>query len=353
MPDQSNDEPVHLLRDATTGAKFLIYGTEFGVEVELQYEGETFWATQAQIAEMFGIDVRTVSYHLKNILTEGELVSDSVIQESWITASDGKRYRTNLHNLDAIISIGYRVNSKLGTMFRKWATERLVQFATKGFVIDSDLLKRPEARDRVAELREIVRDIRSDEANVYRELRSICAMCQDYDGESENWREFYKQTQAKLMHAVTSHTPSEIIASRADANAPDMGLQTWPNAQIRKNDVSVSKNYLTKPEIQELNRLTTLLLDIFDDQLQLGKLTTMVDATALLDQQLKSLNRSVLRSGGRISASSAKARAEKEYEAFNEMRRTARHAEADRQLAELKAIDKGIRKTKPRTKGNS
>lgn len=341
---EPNNEPVHLVEDIDTGARFLIYGTDRGISVELRYEGDTFWATQAQIAEMFGIDVRTVSYHLRNILTEGELVSDSVIQESWITASDGKRYRTNIHNLDVILSIGYRVNSKLGTMFRKWATEKLVQFATKGFVIDADRLKKAEAQDRLAELREIIRDIRSDEANVYRELRSICALCQDYDGESMAWREFYRQTQAKLMYAVTSQTPSEIIASRADANIPDMGLQTWSNDRIRKQDVTVSKNYLSSSEIKELNRLTTILLDIFEDQLSIGRLTTMAQAQVLLDQQLKSLNRTVLRSGGRISTNKAKAHAEKEYELFDRRRREIRHAEADAQIAALKAVDKSIGK---------
>ncbi|HEX7775346.1 MAG TPA: RhuM family protein [Parvibaculum sp.] len=342
MTEEPTNEPVHLIEDADTGAKFLIYGTSQGISVELRYEGDTFWATQAQIAEMFGIDVRTVSYHLRNILTEGELAGDSVIQESWITASDGKKYRTNIHNLDVILSIGYRVNSKLGTMFRQWATQKLVQFATKGFVIDAERLKKAESQDRLAELREIIRDIRSDEANIYRELRSICAMCQDYDGDSETWRQFYKQTQAKLMHAVTSQTPSEIIASRADASAPDMGLQTWPNERIRKQDVTVSKNYLSSTEIKELNRLTTILLDIFEDQMDIGKLTTMVQAANLLDQQLKSLNRVVLRGGGRISTDKAKALAEKEYGLFDKKRREIRHAEADAQLAALKAANKSL-----------
>lgn len=147
-------------------------------------------------------------------------------------------------------------------------------------------LKNPDARDRVRELREIIRDIRSDEANVYRELRQICAMCQDYDGTSQVWKDFYRTTQAKLIYAVSSHTPSEIVAERADAALPNMGLQSWPNDNIRKNDVGVSKNYLAQGEITELNRLTTILLDIFEDQLDLGRITTMTQLTALLDKQL-------------------------------------------------------------------
>lgn len=209
-------------------------------------------------------------------------------------------------NLDMILSVGYRVSSKQGTLFRRWATEKLVQFATKGFVVDSPRLKRAENADRIAELRDIVRDIRSDEANVYRELRRICAMCQDYDGTSEIWHNFYRNTQAKLLYAVTSHTPAELINSRANAEATNMGLTSWPHDNIRKDDVAVSKNYLGEPEIKELNRLTTILLDIFEDQLDIGKLVTMTDAKNLLDHQLTSLSRQVLRHGGNVKMSVAK-----------------------------------------------
>jgi len=275
-------EPVHLIEDAATGDRFLIYGTENGARVELRYEGDTLWMTQRQMSDLFGVGVPAVNKHLSNIFEEGELSPDATISKMEMVAADRKRRTTNTYNLDAIISVGYRVSSKEGTLFRKWATDTLVRFATKGFVVDVALLKSPDARDRVAELRDIIRDIRADEANVYRELRRICAMCRDYDPKSQAWQSFYAHTQAKFMWAVTTNTPSEIIMSRANADVPDMGLRTWPNEEIRKSDVEVAKNYLATPEVRELNRLTVILLDIFEDQLALGKLTSMAEAEGLL-----------------------------------------------------------------------
>lgn len=340
-------EPVHLVQDAATGDRFLIYSTDVGTKVEIRYEGDALWMTQAQMAELFGRDVSVISRHVSNILAEGELPEEGNLQK--VQIAPGKPI--TLYSLDMVISVGYRVGSTQGTMFRKWATEKLVQFAAKGFVIDVERLKAPESRDRFVELREIIRDIRSDERNVYRELRSICAMCQDYNGESETWREFYQRTQAKLMWAAASKTPSEIIVSRANAEAPNMGLQTWSHDNIRKQDVDVAKNYLAEAEIRELNRLTTILLDIFEDQLDIGKLTTMNEAEQLLDLQLKQLNRAVLRSGGSVKSSAARLHAFKHYDVFNEKRRALRHAEADARIAELKGQQKAIVKTRtPRKK---
>lgn len=344
-------EAPTVYEDEATGDRFLIYGTPDGVKLEIRYEGDTLWMNQAQISELFGISVQTVNHHLRNIYAEGELEETSTFRDFRIVRSEGERQvarEVKHYNLDAIISVGYRVSSKQGTLFRRWATDRLVQFATKGFVIDTQRLKNPDSADRIAELREIIRDIRSDEANVYRELRSICAMCQDYDGESNKWREFYTRMQAKLMWAVTSHTPSEIIAERADASQPNMGLRTWPNENIRKADVCVSKNYLESPEIKELNRLTTILLDIFEDQLDIGKLVTMSDAELLLDRQLKQLNRVVLRHGGSIKTAKAKKLAELQYTKFDKERKRLRHEEADRAIADLKKSDKQLPKTRTR-----
>jgi hypothetical protein len=337
-------EPVHLLEEAETGSLFLIYGTNKGVRVELRYEGETFWMTQKQMSELFGVNVPTISRHLKNIFEDKELHQDSVVSKSETTASDGKAYVTLHYNLDAIISVGYRVSSKEGTLFRKWATDTLVQFATKGFVVDAARLKQPDFHDRVAELRDIIRDIRSDEANVYREIKRICAMCQDYDPKSAAWVNFYAHAQAKLMWAVTSNTPSEVIVSRANAGHPNMGLRIWSHDEIRKADVEVAKNYLAEHEIRELNRLTTILLDIFDDQLSIGRLTTMVHAEQLLDQQLKSLNRAVLTHGGVVKAEKAKAHASEQYKLYDQQRRRARYAQADAALVELKAREKQLPK---------
>jgi hypothetical protein len=259
-------EPVHLREDEATGDRFVIYGDGSGVHIEVNYQGDQLWMTQAQIAGLYGRDVSTISRHIASILEEGEL-DESNLRKTQIASSTKP---ITLYTLDMVISVGYRVSSKEATLFRKWATDKLVQFATKGFVIDAPRLKAPENRDRIAELKEIVRDIRSDEANVYRELRQICAMCQDYDGQSDEWHDFYRNTQAKLVYAVCSNTPAEVLNRRADAGQPNMGLRTWPNTNIRKSDVVTSKNYLTPIEIRELNRLTTILLDIFEDQMDLG-----------------------------------------------------------------------------------
>lgn len=327
----ANDEPVHLVEDEETGDRFLVYGTDKGLRLDIRYEGETLWMTQAQIGQLFGRDVSTISRHIANIFEEGELQEASSLQKVQTTP-----FRpTTLYNLDVVISVGYRVSSAQATVFRRWATSILVQFATKGFVVDAPRLKQSENADRVAELREIIRDIRSDEANVYRELRRICAMCQDYDGATEVAREFYQRTQAKLIYAVTSHTPAEIIASRADHRVENMGLQNWPNDNIRKTDVAISKNYLASAEIKELNRLTTILLDIFEDQLDMGRLVVMQDAQTLLDRQLSQLGRSVLRAGGSVKASAAKRIAEGQYEKFDKQRKLERHREADERIASL------------------
>lgn len=332
-----DNEPVHLVEDET-GDRFLLYGTDKGLRLDIRYEGETLWMTQAQIAELFGVDRSVVTKHLANVYAEGELEAEATSAKIAQVRQEGSRKverQIDHYNLDAVISVGYRVSSAQATIFRRWATGILVQFARTGFVVDSPRLKQPESIDRVAELREIIRDIRSDEANVYRELRRICALCQDYDGTTEAAREFYQRTQAKLVYAVTSQTPSEIIAERANHQSANMGLRTWQNDNIRKTDVAVSKNYLAEGEIRELNRLTTILLDIFEDQLDMGRLVVMQDAQALLDRQLDQLGRTVLRSGGSVKTAEARRIAEAQYEKFDQQRKFERHRKADERIAAL------------------
>ena len=250
MSDDSG--PVQLVEDGDTGDRFLVYGSEKGFRLDIRYEGDTLWMTQAQIGQLFGRDISTISRHIANVFEEGELDEPTSLQK--VQTTSGRP--ATLYNLDVVISVGYRVSSAQATLFRRWATSVLVQFAKSGFVVDSGRLKQPDSTDRVAELREIIRDIRSDEANLYRELRQICAMCQDYKASSGSAQSFFQRTQAKLVYAVTSHTPAEIVAARADCDAENMGLQNWPNDRIRKSDVAVSKNYFSEGEIRELNRLT-------------------------------------------------------------------------------------------------
>lgn len=339
----SQDEPVHLREDEKTGDRFLVHSTAKGIQLDIRFEGDTLWMTQAQIAELFGKDRSTITKHINNIIEDGELDETTYVQKMHI--SRGRPLA--IYNLDMVISVGYRVSSVQATLFRRWATGILVQFAKKGFVVDAQRLKRPDNADRVGELREIIRDIRSDEANVYRELKSICAMCQDYDGTTEAAREFYQHTQAKLIYAVTSHTPAEIVASRADHRSQNMGLETWQNENIRKTDVGISKNYLGESEVKELNRLTTILLDIFEDQLDMGRLVVMRDAQNLLEQQFRQLGRTVLRGGGTIKAADAKQIAELEYEKFDSQRKIDRQKDADENIAALAKAAKGLPR-KPR-----
>jgi hypothetical protein len=346
MPiDDPAEGPVRLVEDADTGDRFLIYGTDRGIRVELRYEGDGLWMTQAQIADLFGRDVSVISRHIANVLEEGELPEEGNLHFLQIARSTKP---VALYSLDVIISVGYRVSSTQATLFRKWATAVLVRFATRGFVVDVERLKAAAEQDRVKELREIIRDIRSSEANLYAELREICAMCQDYDPASEVARDFYRQTQAKLFYAVLNQTPSEVLIGRADASKQNMGLRVWPKTEVRQADALVAKNYLSEAEVRELNRLTTILLDIFEDQLDVGRLTTMTEATSLLESQLRQLHRMVLTHGGQVSHDRAEARAKAEYHKFDERRKSAKAAGIARDLAELKSVDRDLPKVRAR-----
>jgi hypothetical protein len=345
--------PVPLVEDEATGDRFLVYRTDKGAQIDLQVDGDTFWATQQQMSDAFGVTRQNVTMHLQNVFREGELAEDSVCKESLRTGRDGKSYATKLYDLNAFISVGYRVGGPLGTAFRIWATDKLLRYLTKGFVVDSERLKAPGNQDRVAELRDVIRDIRAAEANVYAELRRICAMCRDYDPASPAAHQFYSHMQAKLFWAVTTSTPAMVLRSRADAKAPNMGLQTWAKADVRKAEALVAKNYLQPAELKELNRLTTILLDIFDDQLEIGKLTLMAEAEALLDSQLRNLNRAVLRGGGSVSHDSAEAHAKAQYEKFDEQRRRERAATAAEELAALKAAGRALPKVRGSRKSHN
>jgi hypothetical protein len=346
MAPEDQSEPLHLTLDEMTGDRVLIYEAGQSVHLELQHSGDTFWMTQEQIASLFGIERSGVSKHFQNIFSEGELDEASVCEESSRTAADGKTYKVQHYNLDAVISVGYRVSSKQGTLFRKWATGVLVQLATKGFVVDVVRLKNPAERDHVAELREKIREIRASEANLYAELRDICRLCQDYDPKSQAARDFYSHMQAKLFWAVVSHTPSEIVAERANAAKPNMGVQTLETDAIRKRDSNVAKNYLAPEEIKELNRLTDILLSIFEDQLAIGRLTLMSEAELLLDEQLKHLKRPLLTHGGSVSHDEAERIAAVEYAKFDEIRRKYRVAETDKELAQLRQTTKHLPRTR-------
>ena len=346
-PIDATKSPLPLIED-DTGDRFLVYAADGGIRVELKVDGETFWATQRQIADAFGTTPQNITMHLQNVFKDGELVEAAVCKESLHTGRDGKRYPTKFYDLNAVISVGYRVGGKLGTAFRLWATDKLFHYLTKGFVVDVKRLRNSDEPDRISELREIVRDIRASEANVYAELKRICALCQDYDPQSSEAREFYTHMQAKIYWATISRTPSMVIKDRAGADAPNMGPRTWSKQDILQADARVAKNFLDEPELREMNRLTSILLDVFEDQLDIGKLTLMSEAQKLLEAQLRGLNRPILRGGGNVSHGMADAHAKAEYKKFDERRRAQRVMEAQADLAALKAAGKDLPKPKRR-----
>lgn len=319
---QTGQMPVQITEDAHTGDQFLLYIAEDGVRAEFRFENNELWMNQAQIADFFGKDQSSISRHIRNIVDEEELLESNNMQKVHIVNS---LKPVTIYSLDMVISVGYRVTqSKQATLLRRWATTTLVNFATAGFVVDKKRLSQAESFDRLKELKEIIRDIRASEANVYREIRGICAMCQDYDGSSKQAHDFYAAIQNKLLWAVASQTAPEIIISRADSRHTDMGLQTWPNKNIRKADVTIAHNYLAESEIREKNRITVMLLDFFEDRVEIGKLTTMAQAETELNKFIQFNDRALLRDKGRVSRVKADKHAKTQYIAFSDARRQQR-----------------------------
>ncbi len=320
----------------------LLYTTpDGGVKVDVIYEGETFWLSQKKMAELFGVEIHTVNYHLKEIFKSGELVENSVIRIFRITAADGKTYNTQFYNLDAIIAVGYRVNSQRATQFRIWATQTLKEFIIKGFVLDDERLKQGKrfGKDYFDELLERIREIRASERRFYQKITDIYAECSmDYDPKSELTQTFYKTVQNKLEWAITGKTAAELIAERAGAGKPNMGLLTWKNApagKILKSDVSIAKNYLDEKELTELNRIVSMYLDYAENQAARQKYMTMKDWVEKLDAFLKFNEYEVLQNAGTVSAEVAKSLAEKEYEKFRVVQDQQYESDFDKEVKKL------------------
>ena len=341
-------QPLRVLEDADTGHRFVVYTNKDGVQAELRFDGAEPWFTQLQVAGIFGVSVPTVNEHISKFYADGEL-DEATIRKFRIVRQEGTRQverEIEHYGLDVAFYVGYRVNSSEGKLFRRWATTMLVQLATKGFVVDVRRLREPEGQDRVAELRELLQDIRSDEANLYREVRAICAACADYDPKSKASKDFFVRAQVKIVYAVTSKTPAMILVERADADAANMGLQTWPNDNIRQADVTVSKNYLAPGEADELNRVTALLLDYMLDQLKIGRIATMADAEKAFDTLLKTSGRTVLTHGGTIKTTIAKEHAVEQYKIYAVRQKALRHAEADKLIGNFMEKVKRLPKSK-------
>ena len=337
--------------------EIVLYQTEDGrTRVECRFVDETLWLSQALIAELFQKDVRTVNEHLQNIYDEGEIEERATIRKFRIVRREGPREverDIEHYSLDAILAVGYRVRSERGTQFRRWATECLSEYLVKGFTMDDQRLKNPPVEgsgvpDYFDDLLERIRDIRASEKRMYLRVREIFSLAGDYDSGRRETMEFFQIIQNRLHFAATGQTAPELIAGRADHAKPNMGLTAWKGGVVRKADVTVAKNYLTREEIGELNRIVTMWLDFAEDQARRRKQVFLKDWETKLNEFLRFNERAVLGDKGRVSKTTADARAEAEYEEFAALRRALLEAEAERE--QLQSLEDAARKLPERPK---
>lgn len=305
----------------------ILYQTEEGnVRVSVVFEDETFWLTQKAMGELFGVEVPTINYHLSEIYKSEELSEAATIRKILIVQREGSRdvKREPLcYNLDAIIAVGYRVNSKRATQFRRWATDTLREYIIKGFVLNDDMLKngRPFGKDYFKELLERVRSIRASERRIWQQITDIFAECSiDYDKHAAITHTFYAMVQNKFHYAITGQTAAEIVYFNADRNAENMGLTTWknaPNGRILKSDVTIAKNYLDEKQIRQLERTVSGYFDYIEDLIERENTFTMEEFAASINEFLAFRKYDILPDKGRISAQTAKQKAEAEYAEFN------------------------------------
>lgn len=321
--------------------QFILYNLpEENGKVQVIIRDETLWCTQKAMAQLFSVDRTVVSKHLKNIFESSELQQDSVCAKFAHTAEDGKTYNTQFYNLDAVISVGYRVNSLQATRFRQWATKILNEYIKKGFVLDDDRLKQGTAvfgKDYFRELLERVRSIRTSERRIWQQITDIYAECSiDYDKNSPTTHDFYAMIQNRFHYAITGQTAAEIIYTKADHTQEHMGLTTWKNApdgRILKSDVSIAKNYLQENEIRRLERAVTGYFDYIEDLIERENTFNMNQFAASVNEFLTFRKYQILPDKGRISAAQAKAKAESEYDIFNKTQRI--DSDFDKQIRKM------------------
>jgi len=328
------------IRNST--AEFLIFTVQAGENaIEVRVEDETVWLTQKLVGRLFEVDVRTVSEHLQNIFKSGELAENSVVRNFRITAADGKNYNTKFYNLDAIISVGYRVNSLRATQFRQWATGVLRDFAIRGYVLDKERLKNGSffGREYFDNLLAEIREIRASERKFYQKITDIYATAMDYNRDAELTKAFFATVQNKLHFAIHGHTAAEIILKRADSNKERMGLTTWknaPNGKIIKPDVSIAKNYLTEKELKSLDRFVTMYLDYAESQGERNIPMTMEDWAKKLNAFLQFNEKEILDNPGKVTQAIARSFAESEFEKYRIVQDKLFESDFDREIKELK-----------------
>lgn len=322
-------------------SQLIFYTTPQGtVKVEVIFEEETFWLSQKRMAELFDVDVRTVNEHLKNIFKSGELAETLVIRNFRTTAADGKSYDTKFYMLDAILAVGYRVNSQEAMQFRIWATQTLKEFITKGFVLDDERLKQGKnfGKDYFDELLERIREIRASERRFYQKITDLYALSADYNKDSPTTQDFFASVQNKLHWAITGKTAAEIIYTEADATKLFMGLKTWkhaPDGKIMKSDVSIAKNYLNEAHIEELNRIVSAYLDLAENNAKRSQLMFMEDWVKFLTNFLQLSNYPILIDIGKVSMLEAKLKAEGEFEKYRVIQDKNYESDFDKEVKKL------------------
>ena len=318
--------PATVLIESQVSSRILLYKTNQGeTRIEVVFNSETFWLSQKRMADLYGVDVRTVSYHLSQIYESGELKEEATIRKIGIVQMEGEREVNRpqmLYNLDAIIAVGYRVNSYQATQFRIWATAVLKELIIKGFVLDDERLKQGKnfGKDYFDDLLERIREIRTSERRYYQKITDVYAECSaDYDAKAETTKLFFKMVQNMMHWAVTHQTAAEIIYTRADAKMPHMGLTTWKNApdgRVQKSDTIIAKNYLSDAEVTSLNRLSNAFLDVAEDRADRQLVMTMADWKKELESFLEYYRYDIIENTGTISAEEAKEKAYAEYDKF-------------------------------------
>lgn len=332
-------------------SEIVLYQTEDGkIKIDTVFQDETIWLTQARMAELFDVNVPAISKHLNNIFEEGELQKEATVSKMETVQQEGSRQVTrtrDFYNLDAIIAVGYRVNSKRATQFRIWATHILKEYIIKGFAMNDDRLKQAERWDYFDEWLERIRDIRASEKRFYQKIRDIYATAIDYDKTSEQAQAFFKKVQNKMLWAITGKTAAELVESRSNPDKPNMGLTSWRGSIVRKYDVNIAKNYLKADEIKDLNEIVTMYLDYAERQARQRKTVTMEQWSDKLDAFLKFNEQELLTHAGKVKAEVAKKIAEDRYAAFNEKRKTAEAQDADEaDLRELEQLEEKLLKKK-------
>jgi hypothetical protein len=309
----------------SSAAEYLIYAVAAGDDlqnVEIRYEDENIWLTQKSLATLYDVEVNTVNYHIKKILEDRELLKDSVIRKFRITAADGKSYYTNHYDLQVIISVGFKVNSGRAVQFRKWVNHIAKEYTIKGWILDKERLKNSGSvlsQHYFEQLLEDIREIRLSERKFYQKITDIYAMALDYDKDAKITYDFFSTVQNKLHWAIHKHTAAELIVERANADKINMGLNSWQNApkgKIKKSDVSIAKNYLSKDEIFELERIVSAYLDLAEVMAKRHIPMTMQDWNQYLSEILKLNKFEILNGKGRVSAEQAKQYAESEFEKY-------------------------------------